>query len=124
MAHFCTLLLSIFLTGHPPNDLEPFCDPVAPREPQECIPPTAREERELFSQINTESRRLYNALDCHGKRKALELASTYPNKNQAVQNAAKDMAHRRAVMYRNQKRYSEQLKEESNQSEYDDQYGN
>jgi len=90
---------------------------------EECVPPTAREERDLFTQINSESRRLYNALDCEGKRRTLELMADYPNKNQAVQDAAKEMAKRRAALYHNRKTYPQRTREEGGQEYYDDRYG-
>lgn len=90
---------------------------------EDCTPPSAREEKDLFSQISVESRRLYNSLDCEGKNRALELSHKYQRKNEAVQEAAKEMGKRQQNCYPYQQNYQKQLEDRSKQDNYDDRYG-
>ncbi|NGX46021.1 MAG: hypothetical protein K940chlam2_01202 [Chlamydiae bacterium] len=76
-----------------------------------CTPPSAAQEKKLFSEINAKSRQLYSSFDCEGKNRAMRYTEqkctgadctipqcegtgkcTFKDKNEAVQQAAKDGA--------------------------------
>lgn len=92
-------------------------------EQEFCTTPTVKEERELFSKINSENRRLYNSLDCEAKNRAHQLSKTYSDKNAAIQDAAKEMARKQALIHENSKTHEERLRERGGQQYYDNRYG-
>ncbi len=95
----------------------------APSIEQDCILPSTEREKELFKALTKENKRLYNSLDCKGKRRALSLSRQLRDKNQAVQQAAKETGTRQKDEYPNQKDFQKQLQERSGQDAYNKRYG-
>lgn len=58
----------------------------------------AMNETELFNQLNEHGKQQYRGLDAEGKALALKLASQTQDKNQAVNEAAQQMALKRSTM--------------------------
>lgn len=99
-----------------------YCDPLDYMV-LDCSPPSWECECELLSQISCDSRRLYQSLDCRGKNRAIQLAPCYCDKNEAVAQAACEMAFRQLVQYPNQTEYDEEIEDQTGQTAYNRRFG-
>lgn len=88
-----------------------------------CTIPNTKEEKQLLKNVCQESRRLYQSLDCEGKNKAIFLANQLEDKDQAIQEAAREMAQRQRLEFPNQDNYSKQTQKKSGQYLYNDRFG-